>query len=115
MSTLFYLFSFLFIWVEIFQMKNRIRLHMIDIQRMNPLKWIFFYILKIVYFFWIFFGLFTSNYIIFVFLYALSLPKFLLVKIRKDFYINLYDLISCIVSIFTLLYLTYLGVARLLL
>ena len=88
---------------------------MIDIQRMNPLKWIFFYALKIVYFFWIFFGLFTSNYIIFVFLYALSLPKFLLVKIRKDLYINLYDLISCVVSISTLLYLTYLGVARLLL
>jgi hypothetical protein len=112
MKTIFYLFSILFIWVEIFQMRNRIRLHLIEVQRIDPIKWILFYISKIAYFFWIFLGLFTSNYLIFTFLLALGLPKFLLVKIKKDFYINLYDLISCIISIFILLYITYLGVVQ---
>ena len=112
MKTIFYLFSILFIWVEIFQMKNRIRLQLIEVQRIDPIKWILFYISKIAYFFWIFIGLFTSNYLIFAFLFSLGLPKFLLVKIKKDFYINLYDLISCVVSIITLMYLIYLGVVQ---
>ena len=112
MSKIFYLFSILFIWVEIFQMRNRIRLQLIEVQRIDPMKWIVFYISKIAYTFWIFIGLFTSNYLIFIFLFSLGLPKFLLVKIKKDFYINLYDLISCIVSTITLIYITYLGVAQ---
>lgn len=114
MSTIFYLFSTLFIWVEIFQMRNRMRIDYIDVQSLNPKRWIFFYISKIVYYFWMILGLFTDNPYLFSILIILGLLKFLIVKTGKDLYINLYDLISCVLSIIILLEFTFLGVVLLL-
>ena len=115
MKTVFYLLSILFIWVEIFQIRNRIRLQLIEVQRIDPLKWILFYLSKIFYYFWIFFGLFTSNYLMFIILSVLGILKSPVLKTQKDFYINLYDLLSCIISVILLSYITYSGVVLLLL
>lgn len=112
MRNIFYLLSVLFIWVEIFEIRNRIRLQLIEVQRINPLKWIIFYISKIFYYFWLFLGFFTVNYLLFVSLSLIGLIKFLIIKLGKDFYINLYDLIACIISIGILGYLTYSGVVQ---
>jgi len=114
MSTIFYLLSILFIWVEIFQMRNRMRMDYIEVQSLNPKRWIFFYISKIVYYFWMILGLFTENLHLFSLLIILGLLKFLIVKTKKDFWINLYDLISCVLSIIILLGFTFLGVVLLL-
>ena len=114
-STFFYFLSILFIWTEIFQIRNRIRLQLIEVQRIDPLKWIIFYLSKIAYFLWVPFGLFTDNYKVFIILILLKLIKLLIIKMKKDFYINLYDLISCVISVFLLSYLIYSGVVLLLL
>jgi hypothetical protein len=113
--SIFYLCSLIFLWVEIFQLRNRVQLLYLEIQEINPLKWIIFYVLKLFYFFWIFIGLFSSNYLIFATMMMMGGLKFLVLKTRNDYYINLYDLVVFITSISLLIYTSFLGVARLLL
>ena len=90
------------------------RIDYIEVQSLNPKRWIFFYISKIAYYFWMVLGLFTDNPHLFSILIILGLLKFLIVKTKKDFWINLYDLISCIISVTLLSHITYSGVVRLL-
>ena len=113
--SMFYLCSLPFIWVELFQLKNRGFVHRLDLQEINPKKWILFYILKLCYIVWIFLGLFTENYVLFATLMGLSVVKFLIIRTKSSFYINLYDLISFIASVALLIWSSFLGVALLLL
>jgi hypothetical protein len=114
-NSIFYLCSLPFIWVEIFQLRNRGDVHRLDLQQFEPKKWILFYILKIAYIFWIFLGLFTENYPLFGTMMLLSCVKFLVVRTKSNFYINLYDLLSFIASVALLIWSSFLGVALLLL
>jgi hypothetical protein len=95
-------------------MRNRMRIDYIDVQSLNPKRWIFFYTSKITYYFWMVLGLFTDNPHLFSILIILGLLKFLVVETKKGFWINLYDLISCLLSIIILLGFTFLGVVLLL-
>ncbi len=114
MSTIFYLCSLPFIWVEIFQLKNRGDVHRLDLQQFNPKTWILFYILKIVYILWTFLGLFTENYILFASIMLLTGLKFLVLRTKSNFCINLYDLISFISTVALLIWSSVLGVVQLL-
>jgi hypothetical protein len=114
LDSIFYLSSLPFIWVEIFQLINRFKVSSITEQLQTPKKWIAFYLLKLFYLLWIVIGLFTENYKNFIIIIVLSLLRFFILKINKNFYINLYDLISSIIRIILFLGFTFLGVVLLL-
>ena len=115
MNSIFYLCSLCFIWVEIFQLRNRGDIHRLDLQQSNPKTWILFYVSKIGYIIWTFLGLFTENYPLFATIMLLTASKFLIVRTKSNFYINLYDLISFITTVALLIWSSFLGVAPLLL
>lgn len=114
-DSIFYLLSLLFIWVEIFQIKNRFTMNNLGLQSLNPKLWIFFYFSKVIYFIWVILGLFTENYHLFSIFILLYLLRYFILMTKKNFYLNLFDLLSFVISVLILAGFTLLGAALLLL
>lgn len=103
----FHLLSLIFILVEIFQLVKRDELYK-KIQKENlDLKdnshHIIFYILRLIYLPWMFFGLFSSFWIYYSILICLGLSKFLIIYTKNNIVINLYILLETVLSIFFLI------------
>jgi hypothetical protein len=114
LKSFYYVLSILFIWTQLFQWINKLKINDISSQYLNPKIWIFFYISKIIYFFWIIGGSFTEKYYLFFILIFLYLMRFFIFITKNFFYIILYDLISKFVTIIILFLIMISGVALLL-
>lgn len=103
----FHLFSLVFICVEILQLTKRDDLYK-KIQKENlVLKdtsiYFIFYVLRLLYLPWMFFGLFSDLWVYYLILIGLGISKFLVIYTKKNIFINLYILLETIFSIFFLI------------
>ena len=102
MITFFYIFLSVFIWNEIYYVKNRDRLDKnfknksIDLVNKTDL---FFYFTKVLYWTWIIIGLFSEIQTYFIILSILRFLKFPLYHLRNKLYYLIYNNILPILSI----------------
>lgn len=106
-TNFFYLLAPVFIWVEIFGFLNRDRVYQrlkIEEIKVSTLRlYLFFFLFKIIYLFWIPLGFFTKFWIYFLILFILGFVRFISVSTRNNLIINLYDFINPLVSTIILL------------
>lgn len=106
LSNIFYILSIPFIGVEIYQMINRNNVFRKFDQNQESeslFHYFTFYLFKVIYLIWIPIGLFTHFWPYFLILISLGLFKFLVLLIKRNILINLYDIINVILSILILL------------
>lgn len=100
--TFFYIFLSLFIWNEIYYIRNKERLDKNfrnkDIESINK-KDLFFYFTKVLYWIWIAIGLFSDMKVYFIILLSLIIIKFPLYHLRNKVYYMIYDNALPILSI----------------
>ena len=112
--TSFYFLSLFFIFFTIYELINRDTFYFKNPDYSKPVKYISFYFTKICYWIWIIIGaIYTDLRIWFISIIGLILFKFLIILTRKNLIINLYDLLSYIISIFIMILIFRLGVFRL--
>lgn len=111
---IFYLCSILFIWVEIFQVKNKNKIQDINYQKSNPKIWILFYWLKIFYFTWVIAGLFGTNPLSCSIIFGTYILKYPISALKNKLIVVGYELISISIRIIVLLGFTFLGAVLLL-
>lgn len=101
----------LFIWMNLFYLSNitkiDIRFNQLDLSKNNKTL-ILFYITKILFWIWIFYGIYLKLYIPILILISLTIIKFLLYRFSTKLY-KISNLISPIISIvvMTFILLTY--------
>lgn len=102
LTKIFYLLSFLFIYVEVFQLVNRKaiygKLDFDTFETKDPIYYLVFYVARLIYIPWMYIGLFSFCNYFFIGLLALGLGKFLILRTKNNFSINLYDLINMVLS-----------------
>ena len=105
---IFYLFSLFFIANEIFYVFNKTRLdtYFVDKEISSIPKWdIYYYIFRILFWIWLFIGIFTTQYTLFITLICAILLKLPFFHINKKLYIiwdNLIPTISIIIMLITI-------------
>ena len=112
--TSFYLFSLFFIFFQLYEILNRSTFYLNPPDVNKPLKYIGFYFTKVCSVIWIFGGIFfTDLKLYFGILLSLILLKYVPLLLKRNFYINLYDIISAILSIIIMIVIFRLGIAQL--
>lgn len=106
MITFFYAFLIVFIWNEIYYIRNGIRLNENfknkDIQAITKLDFVY-YLTKVMYWGWILTGmLFSSFHLYFLALFVFGFFKFLIYHVNQKSYI-IYDKIVPVISILILI------------
>jgi len=108
---IFHSFSIFFIIVEIFQLIKRDEIYRKSKKEnlnLNDTSFYFiFYIFKLLYLPWMVVGLFSSLSPLYLGLISLGLFKYLVLLTKKDFIINLYDLLNALVSCILLSFICY--------
>jgi hypothetical protein len=99
---LFHSLSLIFVTIEIFQLVKRDKLYR-KIQRDNlDIKdtsfYLPFYVLRLIYIPWMFFGLFSNLSIFYFALISLGLVKFLVIYSKNNLIINIYDFLNTLIS-----------------
>lgn len=106
LSNIFYGLSLVFIIFEFFQIFNRNRIYQkIDISNIKittSLIYILVYITKLIYLIWMFVGLFSDQYVLFMLLILTGLIKNIIFIFKSNILINVYDIINLLVSCYLL-------------
>jgi hypothetical protein len=112
--TSFYFLSLFFIFFTIYELVNRDIFYFEKPDLTKPLKYIGFYFTKVCYWIWIIVGaIYTDLSIWFYWLIGFFIFKFVVVLSKKDYIINLYDLIfGYIFNILFMIIIFRLGVFR---
>ena len=103
MHKIFYLLSIIFIWVEIYHIQHKSRIYTKlnkDILKSD----ILYYIFKVFYIIWILVGTFTPYSKYFMAIFLISLLKFLILFFKSEKLNGIFDVISTILSIYTLFF-----------
>jgi hypothetical protein len=105
MITFFYTFIIVFIWNEIYYIKNKHRLSLNfknkDIESTTVFD-IFYYFTRLLYWIWLIVGIFTSLSPYFIILFSLVIIKLITFKSRKKSLYVIFDNIFPILSVFLL-------------
>ena len=105
-----YLFSLIFIWMEIYYVFNKLKLddnfRNRDISKSSKLD-IIYYLLRIFYFFWLIQGIFTNQYELFLLLISLRFLSFPFYHISKRLYVIWSNILPSISMIFIMIIFIY--------
>ena len=106
LSKIFFSFSIIFIFVEFFQMFKRKELYqkLSDVELNDTLPFFVFYLLRLLYLPWMYIGLFSGVWYLFLSLISLGAIKFSILYLKKDFILNLFDLIDLTLSCWILIF-----------
>ena len=101
MINIFYLLSFIFIWMNLFYLSNLskldVRFYIRDVTKMSKIHFLY-YITRVSYWFWIGFGVLTPNDNFFWILISLGFIKFIVYHINKSWY-YIYKILLPLLSI----------------
>lgn len=104
---LFYIMPLFFIWSEFYHLKNKNRLYVKFNQRYingSSTTDYIYYITKLIYLLWIIIGLFSHLSHLFMIILLISSIKFLVMLLKSKKFNDIYDVISSIICISTLIY-----------
>ena len=112
--TSFYMLSIFFISFQVYEILNRKTFYINPPDLNKPGKYLLFYFTKICSYIWIVGGVFFSDlYLHFGVLLGLIFFKYIPLVIKNNFLINLYDIISMIISIIIMLIILHQGIVQL--
>lgn len=109
---LFYLLSVFFIYVEVygFFFRSRIYKPVSELELETPFKHFAFYFFKLIYLPWLFVGLFSHNWMIFLTPILMGLVSLISFSSKNDKLINLWSIVNFLVSVICLVIILYRGV-----
>jgi len=109
---IFYLMPILFIWSEIYHIKNRDRLYIRFNQRQfgssTKIDYIF-YLTKVLYLLWIVVGIFSAKSNLFLLILLVSAIRYLILLFKSKKFNDIYDIVSSFICIAILAYILFRG------
>lgn len=108
-NSIFFLSAILFIWSEIFYIKNKALLNLKfkerEIDSFSAVD-VFYYFSRVLYWGWLITGCFSSFYIYFIVLMGMSLSRFIIYHVNRNLY-GLYDTLMSLTSLIVMILLIY--------